>query len=128
MNALLDTHAVLWYLQGNSTLSANAKNIIDRKEGELYFSIASLWEIAIKQGLGKLQLQRPFQDLEPALAQLNIQILSITFSDTETYLSLPLHHRDPFDRILVAQAINRTLILVSRDAHLDAYPIQRLWE
>jgi PIN domain nuclease of toxin-antitoxin system len=128
MNALLDTHAVLWYLQGNSTLSANAKNIIDRKEGELYFSIASLWEIAIKQGLGKLQLQRPFQDLEPALAQLNIQILSITFSDTETYLSLPLHHRDPFDRILVAQAINRSLVLVSRDAHLDAYPIQRLWE
>jgi PIN domain nuclease of toxin-antitoxin system len=57
MNALLDTHVVLWYLQGNSTLSVTAKNIIDQKEGELYFSIASLWEIAIKQGLGKLEIQ-----------------------------------------------------------------------
>jgi PIN domain nuclease of toxin-antitoxin system len=128
MNALLDTHVVLWYLQGNSTLSVTARTIIDHKEGELYFSIASLWEIAIKQGLGKLEIQRPFRDLKPALAQLDIQILPITFADTETYLSLPLHHRDPFDRILVAQAIARNLILVSRDALLDAYPIQRQWQ
>jgi PIN domain nuclease of toxin-antitoxin system len=66
--------------------------------------------------------------LEPALAQLNIQTLSINFADTETYLTLPLHHRDPFYRILVAQAINHNLILVSRDSQLDAYPIQRLWQ
>jgi PIN domain nuclease of toxin-antitoxin system len=128
MNTLLDTHVVLWYLQGNSNLSLSVRSIIEQKQNVLYFSIASLWEIAIKQGLGKLQLQRPFRDLEPALTQLNIQILSITFTDTETYLSLPLHHRDPFDRILVAQAINRSLVLVSRDAYLDAYPIQRLWQ
>jgi PIN domain nuclease of toxin-antitoxin system len=128
MNTLLDTHVVLWYLQGNSNLSLSVRSIIEQKQNVLYFSIASLWEIAIKQGLGKLQLQRPFRDLEPALTQLNIQILSITFTDTETYLSLLLHHRDPFDRILVTQAINRSLALVSRDALLDAYPIQRLWQ
>jgi PIN domain nuclease of toxin-antitoxin system len=128
MNALLDTHTVLWYLQGNSNLSSKARNIIEQKQNILYFSIASLWEIAIKQGLGKLQLQRPFRDLEPALLQLNIQTLPIAFADTETYLSLPLHHRDPFDRMIVAQAINSSLVLVSRDTLLDAYSIQRLWQ
>lgn len=127
MNILLDTHTVLWYLQGNLSLSTNARTIIEQKENALYFSIASLWEIAIKQGLGKLQLQRPFRDLEPALSQLSIRILPIAFADTEAYLTLPLHHRDPFDRMLVSQAINHSLRLVSQDTQLDAYPIERLW-
>jgi PIN domain nuclease of toxin-antitoxin system len=127
MKALLDTHTVLWYLQGHSSLSVQARKTIEQNTNVLYFSIASFWEIAIKSGLGKLQLQRPFSDLEADLRQLEIQTLSITFADTETYLSLPLHHRDPFDRILVAQAVNHSLTLLSQDVQLDAYPIQRLW-
>lgn len=90
-------------------------------------SIASLWEISIKLGLGKLSLQNSFSELEEVLQQLKIEILPITFSDTECYLNLPLHHRDPFDRILVAQAINHSLILISRDVAFDAYDLQRLW-
>jgi len=127
MKALLDTHTVLWYLQGHSNLSVPARETIEQKANVLYFSIASFWEIAIKSGLGKLQLQRPFSDLEADLRQLEIQTLSIAFADTEIYLSLPLHHRDPFDRILVAQAMNHSLTLISQDVQLDAYPIQRLW-
>jgi PIN domain nuclease of toxin-antitoxin system len=127
MKALLDTHTVLWYLQGNSNLSTQARKTIEQKENVLYFSIASFWEIAIKLGLEKLQLHKPFSDLEADLRQLNIQTLLISFADTETYLSLPLHHRDPFDRILVAQAINHSLTLISQNGQLDAYPIQRLW-
>jgi PIN domain nuclease of toxin-antitoxin system len=85
------------------------------------------WEIAIKLGLGKLTLQTSFHELESVLEQLFIKILPISFTDTDRYLDLPLHHRDPFDRILIAQAINNSLMVVSADPAFDAYSIQRLW-
>ncbi|PSB63592.1 PIN domain nuclease, partial [filamentous cyanobacterium CCP1] len=121
------THTLLWYLQGNSNLSQTSRTIIYAQENSLFDSIASLWEIAIKLGLGKLELRRPFQDLQEDLRQFAIEILPITFADTANYLTLPLHHRDPFDRLLIAQALNRSLILISRDANFDAYSLQRLW-
>jgi len=126
MESLLDTHAFLWYLLGDSNLGSKAKEAIDTKTG-LYFSIASLWEISIKINVGKLQLNRPFEDLPKELQYINAQILPITLEDTEIYPGLPLHHRDPFDRILVAQSMNHWLVLISRDEAFDAYPIQRVW-
>ena len=126
MESLLDTHAFLWYLLGDSNLGTKAKEAIDTKTG-LYFSIASLWEISIKINVGKLQLNRPFEDLPKELQYINAQILPITLEDTEIYAGLPLHHRDPFDRILVAQTMNHSLVLISRDEAFDAYPIQRVW-
>jgi PIN domain nuclease of toxin-antitoxin system len=124
---LIDTHTLLWFLDDDSRLPASTKQRIENAETVLV-SIVSLWEIAIKVNIGKLTLKTPFISIQQNLNTLGIDIAPITFADTETYLSLPLHHRDPFDRILVAQAINRNLILVSRDAHLDAYPIQRQWQ
>lgn len=126
MESLLDTHAFLWYLLGNPNLGSKAKEAIDTKTG-LYFSIASLWEISIKINLGKLQLNRPFEDLRKELQYINVQLLPITFEDTQLYANLPIHHRDPFDRILVAQAMNHSLVLISRDAAFDAYSIERVW-
>ncbi|MBW4622422.1 MAG: type II toxin-antitoxin system VapC family toxin [Cyanosarcina radialis HA8281-LM2] len=128
MNLLLDTHAFLWYFQGSDRLSPKAAEILENTSHNLYISIASLWELAIKLGLGKLSLQSSFHDLQAVLEQLLIKILPISFADTERYLNLPLHHRDPFDRILVAQAINNSLAIVSADVAFDAYPIQRVWE
>ena len=127
MNILLDTHTLLWYLEDSKNLSSKAAEIIEYPSNTLRVSIASLWEISIKLGLGKLSLQNSFSELEEVLKQLKIEVLPITFSDTECYLNLPLHHRDPFDRILVAQAINHSLVLVSRDVAFDAYDLQRLW-
>jgi PIN domain nuclease of toxin-antitoxin system len=124
---LLDTHTLLWFLDNDDRLPAFTKQQIETAE-TVFVSIASLWEIAIKVNIGKLALKTTFVAIQQNLNTQGIDIIPITFADTETYLSLPLHHRDPFDRILVAQAINHTLILVSRDAHLDAYPIQRLWQ
>jgi PIN domain nuclease of toxin-antitoxin system len=124
---LIDTHTLLWFLDDDNRLPASTKQRIENAETVLV-SIASLWEIAIKVNIGKLTLKTPFVSIQQNLNTLGIDIAPITFADTETYLSLPLHHRDPFDRIPVAQAINRNLILVSRDAHLDAYPIQRQWQ
>lgn len=125
MKFLLDTHAFLWYLPRNPNLGSKAKEAIDTKTG-LYFSIASLWEISIKINLGKLHLNRPFQDLRQELQYMNVQLLPIVFEDTQLYANLPLHHRDPYLRILVAQAMNHSLVLISRDGAFDAYQIQRL--
>ncbi|NJK68022.1 MAG: type II toxin-antitoxin system VapC family toxin [Microcoleus sp. SU_5_3] len=127
MNILLDTHTLLWYLQDSKELSSKAAELIEDPTNSLWLSIASLWEISIKLGLGKLSLQNSFSELEEVLQQLKIEVLPITFSDTKCYLNLPLHHRDPFDRILVAQAMNHSFILISRDVAFDAYDIQRLW-
>ncbi|NEP91126.1 MAG: type II toxin-antitoxin system VapC family toxin [Okeania sp. SIO2C2] len=129
MKYLLDTHAFLWYLLGNTNLSIKAKDIIDSKE-DLYFSIVSLWEIAIKINIGKLQINRPMEDLSQELQYMNISILPIIDKDIELYsaLTLPSNHRDPFDRMLIVQAMNYSLILISRDVKFDAYPIQRLWD
>lgn len=127
MNFLLDTHTFLWYLQDSNQLSDKAAELLEDSSNSLWLSIASLWEMSIKLGLGKLSLQQSFSELEEVLQQLKIEILPITFSDTKRYINLPLHHRDPFDRILVAQAMNHSLILISRDSAFDAYSIQRLW-
>lgn len=127
MNILLDTHTFLWYLQDSNQLSDKAAAILEDSSNSLWLSIASLWEMSIKLGLGKLSLQRSFSELEEVLQKLKIEILPITFADTKRYINLPLHHRDPFDRILVAQAMNHSLILMSRDSAFDAYSIQRVW-
>ncbi|MBW4513676.1 MAG: type II toxin-antitoxin system VapC family toxin [Timaviella obliquedivisa GSE-PSE-MK23-08B] len=127
MNLLLDTHAALWYLQDSPNLSPAVGEILEVTGNNLYLSIASLWEIAIKHGLGKSELEFPFHHLPNLLMSFDIKILPIAFAPTECYLALPLHHRDPFDRMLVAQAIYHSYTLVSQDVVLDAYPIQRLW-
>ncbi|MDB9494362.1 type II toxin-antitoxin system VapC family toxin [Spirulina major CS-329] len=127
MNYLIDTHALIWYIQASDKLIQNVATTLEDTENTLYFSIASLWEIAIKLGLEKLKLDNSFHDLEELLKSLSIEILPITFADTETYLCLPLHHRDPFDRILIAQAMNRSLSIITADSAFDAYAVERLW-
>ena len=93
----------------------------------VYLSIASLWEIAIKLKLGKLSLQREYETIGPAIEASDILILPIAFADTVQTRHLPLHHRDPFDRILIAQGINNSLPIISTDLKFDAYPVQRIW-
>ena len=128
MSILLDTHAVLWYVESDSSLSANAKTIIDAKN-DLFLSIASLWEITIKLNIGKLQITSSFSQLLIRLEFLNVEILPINTEDLDTYIGLPLskNHRDPFDRILVAQSINHSLPILSSDEQFDLYPVQRVW-
>jgi PIN domain nuclease of toxin-antitoxin system len=124
---LLDTHAFLWLIQGDTQLSERARAVIGDDANQLYFSVASLWEIVIKLNIGKLKIGHTIEDIYTLLAQLKIEILSIERSDLNRYLTLPLHHRDPFDRILIAQAIDRELVFVSADESFGAYSVQRLW-
>lgn len=124
---LLDTHTFLWYFQDDRRLSLETIELLENPENNLYLSIVSLWEIAIKINIGKLHLECTFQELLTLLDRFNIKVLPITVLNIESYLSLPLHHRDPFDRILVAQVMNHSLILISCDIVFDAYSIQRAW-
>lgn len=123
---LLDTHTLIWFLEDNFKLPSIVRQRI-QDSSLVFVSIASLWEISIKLGLGKLNFQFEFQEIPVFLEQLEIVVLPITFSDVECYLKQPLHHRDPFDRMLIAQAINNSLIIISQDAQFDAYSIQRVW-
>jgi PIN domain nuclease of toxin-antitoxin system len=127
MRVLIDTHALLWYLQGDVNLSNLAMITIENKDNDVFVSIASLWEIAIKLGLGKLEIQRPFENIEIDLDRLDIKILPIAFAELDIYRSLPLHHRDPFDRILIAQSISNSLTIITRDALFKPYLARLMW-
>jgi PIN domain nuclease of toxin-antitoxin system len=124
---LLDTHALLWFIQGDPQLSKRARSMITTDTNQLYLSVASLWEITIKLNIGKLTIGHTIDEIYRLLKQLNIEVLPIGQSDLEQYLTLPLYHRDPFDRLLIAQAIAQELTLVSADNAFGAYSVQQLW-
>ena len=125
---LLDTHTFLWWIQGNHSLSDRAQDILSDENNQLCLSVASLWEVTIKLNIRKLTIPHTIEELYGLLYLFNVELLNISQSDLEQYLTLPLHHRDPFDRILIAQAIERSLVLVSADRSFGDYPVQKLWE
>jgi PIN domain nuclease of toxin-antitoxin system len=123
MNFLLDTHVMLWFLNDDAKLAPEVRDEIE-KCNQVFVSIISLWEVAIKLNIGKLKLD--FRDLSKALDDSNITILNVIVSDFYAYINLPLHHKDPFDRILISQAINRSMTLVSQDSKFNLYPVKLL--
>lgn len=129
MRAILDTHAFLWFIDGNPKLSGTARNIIETAENERLFSIASLWEITIKVSLGKLKVPLPFTKLIGEHVYGNaISILHIAPEHLDVLRALPFHHRDPFDRLLIAQSLSENLPLISHDEIFDGYGAQRYWK
>jgi len=127
MKLLLDTHTFLWFIDDNPQLSQKGKTLLEA-DNELLLSIASLWEIAIKLRLGKLTVAMPIEVLMThQLTQNDIELLPITVAPLIVVSTLPLHHRDPFDRLLIAQAMVEQMPIVSADPAFDAYPVQRLW-
>jgi PIN domain nuclease of toxin-antitoxin system len=128
VNLLLDTHTLLWFALGDAQLSATARQLIEDPANTKFVSPASYWEIAIKISIGKYVLHQPYEIFfDRAIRQNGFLVLPIEVRHTAALTNLPHHHRDPFDRLLVAQAMVEGLSLVSIDAALDAYPIQRLW-
>ena len=125
---LLDTHALLWWLGNDAQLGTQARAIITDERNEVFVSAASTWEIAIKTRLGKLNLGRP---LHPHIAQLvarnEFRMLAPDWEDAQSITLLPLHHRDPFDRMLIVQALRRGLTVLTPDRHWDLYGVSRLW-
>jgi PIN domain nuclease of toxin-antitoxin system len=120
---LLDTHALIWALGEPAKLTLASRTAIEDPTNEIFVSAASLWEIAIKAGDGKLQVP---DDLERAIFAVGFQPLEIRFPHVHRLRSLPLHHRDPFDRILVAQAQHEDLAVVTRDSRIPAYGVRAI--
>lgn len=123
MILLLDAHALIWWFGDDRSLAPSARDAIRSPANEVLVSAATVWEIAIKRASGKLQLPG---DLTTGIHAAQFQALPITFEDAEAAAALPTIHRDPFDRILVAQALRVGATIVSRDAGLDAYGVDRL--
>ena len=124
---LLDTHAFIWLVENAPNLPIRLREVIERAD-TVYISVVSLWEIAIKINIGKLSLHKSYESIGIELKASDLVLLPISFAHTQQLCDLPLHHRDPFDRMLISQALTQSLILISKDTQFDAYPIQRLWE
>ncbi len=128
MKLLLDTHTLLWFISGSSNLSSSARLAIEDAANEKYVSIASIWETAIKVSIGKMTLAAPFDSLFPQQLQVNgFELLPVKVEHTSVVTTLPFHHRDPFDRLLIAQAINEKMTIVSLDKVFDDYGLTREW-
>ena len=128
MRLLLDTCTLLWFLANDPQLSANARAAIENPANERWLSPISLLEIAIKFRIGKLPLPEPFGVLFPArLTSEDIHLLPLEAQHIEPLTTLPLHHKDPFDRLIAATAIVEGLTLVSCDVAFDLYGVSRLW-
>lgn len=127
MRNILDTHTLIWFLNGDEQLSMKAKKAIEKSGTVNFVSIASLWEMAIKTSLGKLEMKSNYSKVAELLEDNGFQILPITFADTLLLLSLPFHHKDPFDRIIITQSISNNLTIITRDQYFSQYKIEQLW-
>jgi PIN domain nuclease of toxin-antitoxin system len=124
LRLLLDTNALVWWRDGSSRLSERVREQIGNPDNDVSVSITSLWEITIKQTLGKLHF---LQDFEEVLAEESFDLLGITYRHLRALATLPLHHRDPFDRMLIAQSIVEGMALVSNERLFERYGVTRLW-
>lgn len=128
MKLLLDTHTFLWFDSEPNKLSSSCRKLLTNENNLLLLSLASIWEIQIKSQIGRLNLRLPLSRLIVQQQQnTGLQILPIALSHVYALQSLPDVHRDPFDRIMVAQAMVEKFPFVSIDSVLDGYPIQRIW-
>lgn len=128
MRAILDAHALLWFFAGSSKPSAKALECIQNPGNTLFVSPVTLWEISIKDSLGKLTLPQPFEELFPArLEGSNILILPILVPHLHIQRRLAPHHHDPFDRLVIAQALAEDLVLISCDSEFPPYGVKLLW-
>ncbi len=131
MQYLIDTHIFLWFVSNAKELSKNAKTLIEDEQNEIFISLASLWEISIKTALGKLTINGNYESVIDDLIDNSIEILPVNFAHTVEQNRLPFHHCDPFDRIIVSQAIVENLNFISADTIFDDYLngklIKRIW-
>lgn len=128
MDLLLDTHAFIWFMNGDKQLSTTVKDLIVDTSNTCFLSIASIWEIAIKSSLKKLELHGDFDRIAGFINANDIELLPITFAHVQTLLSLHFYHRDPFDRIIIAQAFNEHLIIATKDAIFHEYGVDIAWK
>lgn len=128
MRLLIDTHALIWFCDGSASLSATARAAMEDEANERFISHATPWEMAIKLSLGKLHLQVPYEVIFPGVLSANgLQLLPMRLEHYQQLISLPRHHGDPFDRLMIAQAQADALTVVTCDLNFAAYNLPLLW-
>ena len=128
MKFLLDTHTFIWFVLNQPELSSVARDLIINPNHDILLSPATQWEIAIKISIDKYQLPDPYEVwMNQQLLTNTFEILPITIAHTATVINLPFHHKDPFDRLLIAQAIVENIPIISTDGIFDSYPVDRIW-
>ena len=128
MNLLLDTHTTIWFITEDKTLPAHLKELIEDGANTCFVSIASFWEMGIKHSLGKLDLKVDLRRIFELIDQSGLTVLPITTNHILTNTTLEFHHRDPFDRLMIAQAKSEGLTVVSRDGVFKDYNIELIWK
>ena len=126
MRILLDTHAVVWYLDGNEKLLPNHRHLIVDSRNDVFVSTATLWELAIEISIGRLETARSLSDILATLQKQGFEVLPIMPGHTLQVTALPFHHRDPFDRMLIAQALVEHLSLITYDSAFKSYGVKVL--
>ncbi len=124
---MVDTHALLWHLNDDAQLPKTLSELIHSKSNTTFVSVDSLWEISIKQSIGKLVLRKSLAIIYRKLNLSNVVIIHIEQTHLERLQTLPHHHRDPFDRLLIAQALSENLTVITKDKHFPAYGVETLW-
>jgi PIN domain nuclease of toxin-antitoxin system len=127
MDLLLDTHALLWFLNGDDSLSNKARLAILNIENSKFISIASIWEISIKKSLDKLRFPSGLKRMLELIEENGFQLLPVTTEYALVLSTLEFKHRDPFDRLLVAQCLTDNLFLISKDVMIKNYDVQLFW-
>ena len=128
MNILLDSHTLIWFSQNSLQLSSSAIKILEDRNNLLFLSLVSVWEIQIKVQLGKLNLDISLSEIVKDQTKINdVQILPLKLSHIWTLDTLPYYHKDPFDRLLISQAITENLIIRGVDSVFNSYPVQKIW-
>ncbi len=126
MRVLIDTHVLLWGLHNEAKLSRRVRNLLP--VADVWISVASIWEIIAKVQVGRLKMPIPVGDyLTAKLTANGVSVLPLTFDHVRRLEELPLHHRDPFDRILIAQSLNESMPLVSADLQFEKYALELIW-
>jgi PIN domain nuclease of toxin-antitoxin system len=128
VRVIIDTHVLIWAVDEPTNLTGTAKNLLQEPANDLVVSAATIWEAAIKVGLGKLTLSQPYRTwMNQALSDLGATILPITVDHADVQAGLPYHDRDPSDRLIIAQSLVDGIAIVSADGQFDAYSVDRLW-
>lgn len=127
MKYLIDTHALIWFLEDNKKLPQDIKNIISNPDSDIYLSIVCLWEMSIKISLGKLKLSQPLEKLIEILGYQNITILTINPAHVLGVMKLPFEHRDPFDRLMISQCLFEEMTFITNEALFEKYGVIRAW-
>ncbi len=127
MNFLLDTHTLIWYITDDRKLPKKIRAIIDEPDHICFVSLASYWEMAIKNSLGRLDFKKPIAKIFEIVDQSGFEILPLNIAHILRATSLPFHHHDPFDRMIIGQAIVEELTILTKDEKFPPYPVSLIW-